>query len=180
VSDPHYEQRLIRSPTETPSRFSCRRSTIDGVAHVGLSGELDIANYTHLDAALRLAWASSDVVVVDLRELEFIDSSGTRLLVDADRRIRRAGGRLIVVRGPWEVDWLFVLLGIDRMLELVDSPPISLPATRRPGVGPGCESSSAASRVAGRGSPARERLTEESRVLCLRRTQCCSGAARPW
>jgi len=123
VSDPHYQQRLVRSATEPPSRFSCRRSTIDGVAHVVLGGELDIANCTHLDAALRLAWASSDVVVVDLRELEFIDSSGTRLLVDADRRIRRAGGRLIVVRGPWEVDWLFVLLGIDRMLELVDSPP---------------------------------------------------------
>jgi anti-anti-sigma factor len=95
---------------------------IDGVAHVALGGELDIATLTLLDAALRRAWASSDVVVVDLRELEFIDSSGTRLIVDADRRIRRSGGRLIVVRGPWEVDWLFVLLGIDRELELVDSP----------------------------------------------------------
>ena len=96
--------------------------------HVVLGGELDIATVSELDAALRLAWASSDVIVLDLRELEFIDSSGVHLLVAADRRIRRAGGRLIVVRGPWEIDWLFVLLGIDRVLELVDS---AAPVSRR-------------------------------------------------
>jgi anti-sigma B factor antagonist len=127
VSDPHY-QRMIRSATEPRLHFSCRRSTIDGVVHVVLGGELDVGAVTLLDAALRRAWASSDVIVVDLRELEFIDSSGAHLIIDADRRIRRAGGQLIVVRGPWEVDWLFVLLGIDRVLELVDSPP---PLTRR-------------------------------------------------
>jgi anti-sigma B factor antagonist len=122
VSDPHY-QRLIRSPTEPRSRFSCRRSTIDGVVHVVVGGELDIATVPQLDAALRRAWASSDVIVVDLRELQFIDSSGAHLLLDANRRIRRSGGRLIVVRGRWEVDRLFVLLGLDRELELVDRPP---------------------------------------------------------
>ena len=120
MSDPYYP-RVIRSPTEPRSQLSCRRSTIDGVVHVVLGGELDIATVPELDAALRLAWASSDVIVLDLRELEFIDSSGVHLMVEADRRIRRAGGRLIVVRGPWEIDWLFVLLGIDRVLELVDS-----------------------------------------------------------
>jgi anti-anti-sigma factor len=122
VSDPHY-QRLIRSPTEPRSRFSCRRSTIDGVVHVVVDGELDVATVPQLDTALRRASASSDVLVVDLRKLEFIDSSGAHLIVDTDRRIRRAGGRLIVVRGPWEIDWLFVLLGLDRVLELVDRPP---------------------------------------------------------
>ena len=124
MSDPYYP-RVIRSPTEPRSQFSCRRSTIDGVVHVVLGGELDITAVPELDAALRLAWASSEVIVLDLRELEFIDSSGVRLMVEADRRIRRAGGRLIVVRGPWEIDWLFVLLGIDRVLELVDSSPLS-------------------------------------------------------
>jgi anti-sigma B factor antagonist len=122
VSDPHY-QRLIRSLTEPRSHFSCRRSTIDGVVHIVVGGELDIATVPQLDAALRRAWASSDVLVVDLRKLEFIDSSGAHLIVDADRRIRRAGGRLIIVRGPREVDWLFGLLGLDRALEFVDRPP---------------------------------------------------------
>jgi len=126
VSDPH-SQRAIRSP-EPRSHFFCRRSTVDGVVNVALGGELDIATLSQVDWALRRASTSSDVIVLDLRELEFIDSGGAHLIVDADRRIRRAGGRLIVVRGSWEVHWLFVLLGIDRVLDVVDASP---PAPQR-------------------------------------------------
>lgn len=56
-------------------------------------------------------------------ELEFTDSHGAHLILAADRRIRRAGGRLVVVRGGAEVEWLFALIGLDRELELVDQPP---------------------------------------------------------
>ena len=57
------------------------------------SGELDIDAVPELDRALR--HADAPLVVLDLRELEFIDSSGAHLLLAADRRIRRAGRRLV-------------------------------------------------------------------------------------
>jgi anti-sigma B factor antagonist len=62
-------------------------------------------------------------VILDLRELEFMDSSGAKLIVAASGRARQAGGRLVVVRGPVAVERIFALVGLDRQLELVDHPP---------------------------------------------------------
>lgn len=101
----------------------CRRAAAGDAVHVALSGELDIAGIAQVDSALRRAWATTDTIILDLRELDFIDSSGTHLILEADRRIRHSGGRLIVVRGPASIDFLFELLGVDRQLELVDEPP---------------------------------------------------------
>jgi uncharacterized protein YbcI len=38
--------------------------------------------------------------------------------------VGRAGGRLVVVRGPDEVDWYLALVGFDREFVLVDQPPV--------------------------------------------------------
>jgi anti-anti-sigma factor len=89
---------------------------------VALVGELDVATVPETDRALRRAEAATRLVVLDLRRLEFIDAGAAALILAADRRIRTAGGRLVVVRGPAEVDLLFELLGLDRQLELVDWP----------------------------------------------------------
>jgi anti-anti-sigma factor len=85
-------------------------------------GESDLARVPELDHELRRAEARTSLVVVDLRELEFIDASGACLLLEGHRRVRSAGGRMLVVRGPAEVEWFLALIGIDRELELVDWP----------------------------------------------------------
>ena len=101
--------------------FSCACTKTGRSIRIAVSGELDIATVPVLDSALRSAELVTALVVVDLRDLEFMDSSGARALLAAHRHIRdAAGGRLIVVRGPFEVDWLLELLGFDRELELVD------------------------------------------------------------
>lgn len=99
--------------------FSCRRSQVGLVARIVVDGTLDIATAAHVDEALRTAQADAAVVVVDLQALAFIDSSGARLLLEADLRARRVGGRLVVVRGPIAAR-LLEWAGIDRRLELVD------------------------------------------------------------
>jgi anti-sigma B factor antagonist len=101
------------------------RSDGDWASHVVASGELDINAVPELDRALR--HADAPLVVLDLRDLEFIDSSGAHLLLAADRRLRRAGRRLVVVRGNAEVEWFLALIGLDRELELVDWPPSAAP-----------------------------------------------------
>jgi len=88
-----------------------------------VSGELDIATAPQLDQALGCVQADAALVILDLRELEFIDSCGAHLIVAASGRARDAGGRLGVVRGPVQAERIFALVGVDRQLELVDHPP---------------------------------------------------------
>lgn len=108
--------------TDSPalSNFSCRRSGTGSVARVAVTGELNVATAPRLDSVLREAQAGAAQVILDLRGLTFADSDGAALLAAADRRLRDAGGRLTVVRGPAEIDRLFALTGLDRELELVD------------------------------------------------------------
>lgn len=110
-------------------RFSHRRFNTVGTVRTAVAGEPDIAAVPQLDLTLRRAQADVRVVVLDLRRLEFIDSSGAHLLFAADRRAREAGGRLLVGRDAAQIDRLFVLSGVDRQLEFVDQPPaVAAPA----------------------------------------------------
>lgn len=95
-------------------------------SRVVVSGELDIATVGAFDDALRQAEADAALVVLDLRELDFVDCSSAALMLAAHRRISEAGGRLGVVRGPPQIDWYFELIGLDRELELVDRPPAAV------------------------------------------------------
>jgi anti-sigma B factor antagonist len=62
-------------------------------------------------------------LVVDLRGLSFIDSSGLRALIMADHGVRAGGGRFIVVRGPDRVHEVLEVTGVAKQIELVDEPP---------------------------------------------------------
>lgn len=107
-----------------PSPFACLPAEADGTVRIAVTGELDIATVPQLDRALRRAEAAAaKVVVLDLRRLEFMDVSGLHLLLAVQRRMHASGRRLVVERGPFEVDWLFALVGIDRELEFAARPP---------------------------------------------------------
>jgi anti-anti-sigma factor len=89
-----------------------------------VGGELDLASAEELEAGLKqLEAGEPDVLVLDLRELEFMDSTGLRTVIAADSRARERGARLVVVRAPEEVDRVFRLTRMDQHLELVDLPP---------------------------------------------------------
>jgi anti-anti-sigma factor len=95
-----------------------------GAPRLVVSGELDLASAEQLDAGLKqLESSEPDLIVLDLRELEFMDSTGLRTVIAADARARERGGRLVVVRAPEEVDRVFRLTRMDQHLELVDQPP---------------------------------------------------------
>jgi anti-anti-sigma factor len=55
-----------------------------------------------------------------MRELTFMDSSGLRSVVMADRRLRADGTRFVVVRGTERVNRVLDLTGVSERLELVD------------------------------------------------------------
>lgn len=115
-----------RGPVASPGRDEAR------AIHVAVAGELDIATVPALDEALRSAERAGSLVILDLRELEFMDSSGAHLMLAADRRIRRSGGRLVILRGPAELDRLLALTGFGRELDFADPPIGGAPAHRPP------------------------------------------------
>ena len=78
-----------------------------------LRGELDLATVDEAEAT---------TVVVDLRALRFMDSTGLHFVLGADARARERGGRLLLVRGPESVDRVFRLALLDGRLEFVDDP----------------------------------------------------------
>ena len=94
-----------------------------GQARVVLVGELDIASCERLEKELAAVEADSpETVVLDLRRVEFIDSTGLRALIAADERARSEGRRLAVVRGPNAVERLLAVTQLDQRLEIVDDP----------------------------------------------------------
>jgi anti-anti-sigma factor len=62
-------------------------------------------------------------VVLDLRELCFIDSSGVHVILDAARASRRNAGRLRIVRGPTPVDRVLTLTEVCERVVIVDLMP---------------------------------------------------------
>ena len=106
---------------------SCAESGMDA-AWVHVAGDLDIATTPRLVRTLRESQSQARLVVLDLRELAFMDSSGVHAIVDASIRARQIGGRLLILRGPPNVDRLFSLTGTSDAVEIGDVGPVESPA----------------------------------------------------
>jgi anti-sigma B factor antagonist len=90
---------------------------------IGVRGELDLASSPALEQELESGKATSvPVVIVDLRGLEFMDSTGLSVLVRAHQRATENGQQFAVVRGSQQVQRLLTLTGVAERLTLVDSP----------------------------------------------------------
>jgi anti-anti-sigma factor len=98
------------------------RSQRDGDTHViALAGDLDLSGAATVEQELRRVEATdADVIHVDLGDLEFIDSSGIRLLMLAERRSRWDAGRLLLTRPSDRVFRTFELSGAASRLPFAD------------------------------------------------------------
>jgi anti-sigma B factor antagonist len=82
-----------------------------------MSGELDLRSSPVLERAV--AQSDGARVIVDLRGVEFMDSCGLHVLIQAHQRLHGSGRRLAVVRGPY-VQRLFDLTGVSDSLTILD------------------------------------------------------------
>ena len=110
-------------PEDPP--FSVRSRVADGTAVVALEGDLDLVSAAEAGEALQTAQAGGGAVVLDLRELRFLDSSGLRVVLEAQRRAAKAGdgATLRIATGDGEVRRVFELSGVGALVSLVDAPP---------------------------------------------------------
>ena len=94
------------------------------IVSIALIGELDMADAPELRGKLRATVEdpSRPVFIVDLTDLEFIDSSGIAALLEAANALKeRDGSELIVAGSGRQVERLFAITQIDRVLRLVKS-----------------------------------------------------------
>src|SRR4051794_31960495 len=90
---------------------------------ISLAGELDIATASRIEEALRAAEeAAPALLVLDLRQLSFMDSTGLRTILGADARAREAGRRVVVVQGDENIRRVFEVTRLYERVEIVDDP----------------------------------------------------------
>ena len=88
---------------------------------VRLSGDLDLAALEAVDTALAQAQTDGHrSVQVDLRRLEFIDSTGIRLLLMAHKRAKKKGDQFCIIRGSERIQRIFALTDLDQRLRFCE------------------------------------------------------------
>jgi len=106
------------------SRFAFHTVVRGPVAVVTVRGEMDLHACADLEPELERLFGEAriDVIAIDLRGLDFLDSSGLRTIVLARNQLEEEDRRLVLVRGPQSVQRVFEITRMTERLEFVDAP----------------------------------------------------------
>ena len=97
--------------------FRCEVDPDRASVRVRPVGELDLATVPIVDAQLsELVAAGFTSLVLDLRELRFLDSTGLRLLLSWEARSRAEGVALTVIPGPAPIRRVIDVAGVAHLL----------------------------------------------------------------
>jgi anti-anti-sigma factor len=102
-------------------RLDTRRIRDD--AFVSVEGDVDLTTFAAVASALDDARVGASVVVLDLREVVFMDTSGLRLVISEQQRAQADGYRFVVVPGTGRVQRLFEIAGFPHGHPLFAHPP---------------------------------------------------------
>ena len=107
------------SPAWQP--FSVTVSADGDIATVSLRGELDLSGVDRAREAIEQAESDTPgLLVLDLSELDFLDSTGLEVILRAARRAHDGGRRLIVRKPSRYVKRLLEMTAIDQSLDIVE------------------------------------------------------------
>jgi anti-anti-sigma factor len=107
----------------TVSRLRLSTSLSGDTAVIELEGELDLAGAIALEQELaQPATEAAQAVVLDLRGVEFMDSSGLRVIAMTLQRSQERGRRFALVPGAAQVMRVFDITRMRERLEFVADP----------------------------------------------------------
>jgi anti-sigma B factor antagonist len=107
----------------SPGRLGISSVTEGGTVSLSLEGELDLAGARPLEESLAAAEREQPArLIVDLGRLAFIDSTGLRLLLQADARARERGCELLLRPGEPAVQRVFEVTGALALLRFEGQP----------------------------------------------------------
>jgi anti-sigma B factor antagonist len=103
-----------------PVTFGLTKRTEENLTVLALTGEVDVLTVSKLSAELdqEVRRGTGDVVL-DLREVEFVDSAGVHIMLRAQRRLARQSRALTVVCRPGPVRRVFELARVVEVLGVV-------------------------------------------------------------
>ncbi len=105
------------------SEFSVSVHVEGPVEIVAVRGEVDIATADAVRADLLAALDRSPNVVLDLREVGFMDTQGLAVVIEAERMAAEDDERrFAITRAPDHVHRLFEMIGLTQRLKVVDDP----------------------------------------------------------
>jgi stage II sporulation protein AA (anti-sigma F factor antagonist) len=99
----------------TPGGFAIDMTGSDGEVLVSVAGEIDLHSGQQLEATLTRLTPGVRVLV-DLRAVTFMDSTGVRLLLGESQRLCACGGSLLVRPSP-AARRVLDLLGLEFLIE---------------------------------------------------------------
>jgi anti-sigma B factor antagonist len=111
--------------TKVGAQCHLETARVGSAAYIVLIGELDLSCVKRFGEAFNQSVADrpSDLVV-DLRSVTFVDSTGLALLLKVDNFAREEGMKLHMVKSPIEiVQAVFEATGIDKILPMCEAPP---------------------------------------------------------
>ena len=102
--------------------------TGERTAEVVLTGELDITTYEDAEKQVTAAeQAAPALLIIDLAGLQFVDSTGVRLILAADQRAREQSRRLAIRLGDGLARRVFAALGLLDKFDVLDTQPSGPP-----------------------------------------------------
>ena len=114
----------MTDPFQPPDSFACERGRNGDTAWVRPIGELDLDTAPRLEDELAAVRAQGDPrLVLDLRRLTFMDSTGLRLVIRWHTAAREHGFEFAIVPGPDVVQRVIRLTGMDDQLPVTEPPP---------------------------------------------------------
>ena len=121
MSDP-----ALSPPSARPLCFRCDAVVEADCVRIVPAGELDLATISELERAVREHFTSENRrLVLDLRRLSFIDSTGLRLILRTSEAARRAHRRFTLIPGPPAVQRIFEVTGTSALLPFEPARPVT-------------------------------------------------------
>jgi anti-anti-sigma factor len=107
-----------------PPRFGCEVIPERDRVRIAPAGELDLATAPELERTAGELWAAGFThVVLDLREVCFLDVAGLRMILKLDAAARADGSTFELIPGPPQVQRVLDLTGAQERLRLRASSP---------------------------------------------------------
>ena len=110
-------------------KIRAERSAIDGVPLLKVCGNLDFDTSGRLLMWADEAWdPEKKLLILDLQEVDHIDSAGITELVLIKKRARRQGGNAVLTHVSEVAHYVLNIMGLQEPLEVYDTPEAALAA----------------------------------------------------
>ena len=104
----------------TVAHLTAQLTAASDACRVKFAGDFDFSGRELADEVLASV-GDATTIVLDLSDVEFIDSMGIHFVVMAHERAREQGRRLTILRGGPQVERVFALVGLADVLPFADA-----------------------------------------------------------